>query len=257
MAMHVELLGTGGYYANDRRHTSCILFSDLNLVLDAGSSLYRIAERFQGDELRLFLTHAHLDHIVGLPYLLMPLLLKKLKRVTLYGTEETLAAVQNHLFSIPLFPISVPLLYEPIADSGSLELSPRHTISWQTLPSHPGHSMAYRVDDRENGRRTSVCYVTDTCVDGTYSDFIRETDLLIHECNFPDHQADLAARSGHSIASDVARLAANVQARRLVVVHVDPGSPDEDPIGIPAMRAIYPNVELGVDKARFEVTAVQ
>lgn len=256
MAMHVELLGTGGYYANDRRQTACILFPDLNLVLDAGSALYRIADRFQGNELHLFLTHAHLDHIVGLPYLLMPLLLKKLDRVTLYGTEQTLAAVQRHLFSVPLFPVSVPLQYETIGDSGSLKLSQRHTISWQVLLSHPGHSMAYRVDDQTDGRRTSVSYVTDTRVDGTYSEFIRKTDLLIHECNFPDHQADLAACSGHSIASDVARLAADVQARRMVVVHVDPGSAEDDPIGLPAMQAIYPHIELGVDNARFEVTSV-
>ncbi|HWL08174.1 MAG TPA: MBL fold metallo-hydrolase [Planctomicrobium sp.] len=253
MAIHVELLGTGGYYANDRRHTPCVLFPELSLALDGGSSLFRIADRLKSSELRLFLTHAHLDHIVGLPYLLMPLLLKKLDRVTLHGTQETLDAVHNHLLSTPVFPVAIPWECEVISGTGSLALDSQHTLFWQPLPSHPGGSMAYRIEQVQESRKTIVSYITDTTVDGTYTAFIHQSDLLIHECNFPDQCAELAEKSGHSIASDVAHLAVTAQVRQMVVVHVDPSVKEEDPVGIPEMRLIFPDTQLGVDGLMFDV----
>jgi len=245
--MRVELLGTGGYFANDRRHTACVLFPEIGLIFDAGSALYRAYGRSTDGTFRIFLTHAHLDHIVGLPVLLVPLLRGELTQVTLYGSAETLAAVQSHLLETRLFPVPIPFRYEPILPTGTLKLDEAHMLSWQPLPSHPGGSIAYRLDQTIGQTRTSVSYVTDTQVDGSYSEFIRNSDLLIHECNFADSLAELAAISGHSTASDVGRLAATTGVRKLVVVHVDACSEADDPIGLPDIQAHFPDVTLGAD----------
>ena len=76
----------------------------LAVVFDAGTSFFRVAERLQTDEVHVFLSHAHLDHICGLTYFL-PLLAGNVRQARVYGTQQTLETVQTHLFSDAVFPV--------------------------------------------------------------------------------------------------------------------------------------------------------
>ena len=67
--MQLLLLGTTGYHPNDRRQTPCLLLPERGVMLDAGTGLYRAARYLQTPHLDVFLTHAHLDHVIGLTYL--------------------------------------------------------------------------------------------------------------------------------------------------------------------------------------------
>lgn len=246
--MQIVLLGTGGYYANDRRQTACIALPEHGVVVDGGSALFRLPEVCQKEHIHLFLTHAHLDHIVGLPSLLMPLMLGTFQQVTVYATADVLGAIRTHLFSDPLFPVAVPFACEEIEPTGSRLLPDGLLVEWQPLLSHPGGSLAYRCSaSAPNGTRR-VAYVTDTQVDGTYTDFIRGVDLLIHECYFPDGREQIAAQTGHCCASQVAELAHSAQVQRLIAVHFDPTTDDEDPVGLDVMQARFPATELGSDR---------
>ena len=102
--------------------------------------------------------------------------------------------------------------------------------------------MAYRFDWPDR----SLAYVTDTTADpqADYIEFIRNVDLLIHECNFPDELADYAEKTGHSHTTPVAHVAAESDAKRLVLVHFNPLVTDSDPIGLETARRIFPNTEL-------------
>jgi ribonuclease BN (tRNA processing enzyme) len=248
--MRIELLGTGGYFANSRRHTACVLLPECGIVFDGGSGLFRIAGRCQTRQLHVFLSHAHLDHVMGLPYLLLPALDNQFEEIAVHAESSVLKAVERHLFAEPIFPVPMPFRCEPLSATGTIPLTPATRVSWQPLPSHPGGSMAYRVDQspQADGEIRRVAYVTDTCTDGSYTEFIRGCDLLIHECYFADDRKHLAQRTGHSCASDVARLAAEAEVQQLVVVHVDPTSEREDPIDLPAMQRIFPNTLLGTDE---------
>jgi ribonuclease BN (tRNA processing enzyme) len=147
----------------------------------------------------------------------------------------------------------MPFACDKIPAAGSLELSSGARVSWTPLASHPGGSLAFRIDAPAAPGGKSIAYVTDTATDGSYAQLIQGVDLLIHECYFRDEQAHLAAKTGHSCASAVAQVAAQAQAKRLIIVHVDPTSPLEDPLGVPALRAIFPRVELGTDGLVVEV----
>ena len=67
--MKLILLGTTGYHPNDRRQTPCLLLPECGVMLDAGTAMYRAGEYLATPELDIFLTHAHLDHVIGLTYL--------------------------------------------------------------------------------------------------------------------------------------------------------------------------------------------
>ena len=67
--MRLVLLGTAGYHPNPRRQTLCSLLPECGIMLDAGTGVYRAAEYLTTPELDIFITHAHLDHVIGLSYL--------------------------------------------------------------------------------------------------------------------------------------------------------------------------------------------
>ncbi|MCA9000129.1 MAG: metal-dependent hydrolase [Planctomycetaceae bacterium] len=252
--MRIQLLGTGGYYPNDKRHTACYLLAEAGIVLDAGTATYRLPALTRDEHQDVFLTHAHLDHVFGLTFLLVPILNQQYRRVTVHGTQQTIDAIQNFLFQDVLFPVDPPFQCEVIPPTGEMVIRDQYRVRWQPLPSHPGGSTAFRIERFGEGvAPSSFAYVTDTRVDGSYVDFIREVDLLIHECYFPDDKEGLAELTGHSIARDVANVAREANVGRLIAIHVDPQSNEEDPIGLEGMRATFANTELAVDQMDVDI----
>jgi ribonuclease BN (tRNA processing enzyme) len=239
--MRLEFLGTGGFYPNERRHTACLLLPEVGVQFDAGSSVFRVAERLETDELDIFLTHAHLDHVVGLPVLLIPLLQGAVGTARVHATPAVLAAVQEHLFDEAMFPLLPKFEW--------VELQPETSITdggvVRHVPmKHPSlGSTGFRIDWPDR----SMAYITDTTVDGTYTDFIRNVDLLVHECYFPDEMSEWSEKTGHSNTTPVAQLARDAQVGRLLLIHFDPQRPDDDPIGIDVARNIFPKTEIAED----------
>ena len=92
---------------------------------------------------------------------------------------------------------------------------------------HQGGSIGYRLDWPGH----SMAYVTDTTADAdaAYVAKIRGVDLLVHECYFPDAQAEWAAKTGHSHTTPVAQVATRAGVKRLVLVHLNPLSTADDP----------------------------
>jgi ribonuclease BN (tRNA processing enzyme) len=245
--MRIVLLGSGGYYANDRRHTAGILLPELGVLLDAGTSLYRLPSRLKTRHLQIFLSHAHLDHVVGLTYLLAPMCNGQLQQVQVHGRHATLQAVQHHLFAPALFPKQPGFRFLPL--EGPVELADGGIVSHVPLTQHPGGSVGYRIDWKSGSgaHGKSLAYITDTCVDGSYTQFVRGVDLLIHECYFPDDSGQMASVTGHSSTSAVAQVAQDAGVGRLVLVHIDPRRTDDDPINIGRAREIFANTEIAED----------
>lgn len=249
--MRVVLLGTGGYHPSEDRHTACVMLPHAGIVLDAGTGAFRIQRHIATRELDVFLSHAHLDHVVGLTYLLAPLALKQIDAIRVHATAAVIDALQQHLFATAVFPVMPEFDFRPLAGS-SLSIGAT-TIRWQTLPSHPGTSLAYRLETVTDGQTQSLAYVTDTTVDGSYTDFVRGVDVLIHECYFPDALQEWATKTGHSTTSNVLNTAAQAKVGRLVLVHVDPRATGDDPLGLASAKAVFPRVEIARDGMEIEV----
>jgi len=247
MKMKLRFLGTGGYHPNERRHTAGILVPELGVLFDAGSCLFRVARYLQSPVLDLFLTHAHLDHVMGLTFLLVPILKREITVCRLHAESHVLDAVRNHLFSQPLFPIFPPFELVPLNDE-TVIADGRAVVTHCPL-THPGGSRGFRVDF--NGR--SFAYTTDTVADRSYLDFIRDVDVLIHECNFPDEMSQWCDSTGHSHTSAVAQAARDANVGRLYLTHIDPQRPDDDPIGLSTATAIFPKTFLAEDLLEVDV----
>ena len=243
--MRLHFLGTGGYHPNQRRHTACLMLPEIGVILDAGSSFFRVPERLRTSEIEIFLTHAHLDHIVGLTYLLVPMLTGQLQRVVVHAAEPHLNAVREHLFAPQLFPVLPAFEFKVLTREIAI---PGGGVVTHFPLKHPGGSVGYRLNWPDRG----LAYVTDTTVDASYLSFIRDVDVLVHECYFCDSMSEWSEKTGHSNTTPVATLARDAGVGRLFLTHVDPQRPDDDPVGLETARGIFPRTELAEDLMEIE-----
>lgn len=245
--MKLRLLGTSGYHPSETRHTACLMLPEIGVVLDAGTGMFRVRGELQGEELDIFLTHPHLDHVIGLTYLFSTTYKKPLRRITVHGTAATLSAVRNILFAPAVFPAQPPMeLHElaeviPLAQGGRLTHFPLE---------HPGGATGFRLDWPER----SLAYVTDTTAtaDADYVEKIRGVDVLVHVCYFNDSMPDEARLTGHSCTTPVAKIARAAGVKRLILTHINPLEVPEAAIDLSVAQAIFPQTELGEDWMEIE-----
>ena len=223
------------------------MLPELGVVFDAGSAAYRIADYLETDSIDIFLSHAHLDHVVGLTFLFDVINGRKIERITVHGEPEKLDAVCRHLFSEFLFPVKPPFDTK-VLQSRTL-LADGAVLTHFPLK-HPNGSVGYRVDWPDR----SLAYVTDTvaAADADYVEKIRGVDLLIHECNFGDDQPEQAELTGHSCITPVAQVAAAAEVGRMVLVHLNPLLEKDADLNVASARQIFPNIEMGVDRMELE-----
>lgn len=240
--MKLILLGTTGYHPNDRRQTACLMLPELGVVLDAGTAMYRVRQHLCTDTLDIFLTHAHLDHIVGITFLFDVLWQRTMRYTRVHGEAEKLEAIERHLFAPALFPARPPFEFQALNQQVTLSDGSRLTH----FPlSHPGGAVGYRIDWPDR----SMAYVTDTTAskDAAYLEHIHGVDLLIHECYFADGWESQAALTGHSCLTPVAQLARAADVKRLVLVHINPMLDQEAPLDLESVRDVFPAIEVGAD----------
>jgi ribonuclease BN (tRNA processing enzyme) len=244
--MKLVLLGTGGYYPTSKRHTACLMLPSAGIVLDAGSGMCRLGEFLQTDRLDIFISHAHLDHVLGLTYLINTVPPDVIRNTTVHGDATKLAAIRDHLFNQSIFPIEPAFHFAPLSENSTL---PDCSMSHFGLV-HPGGSIGYRFDWPDR----SLAYITDTTADisADYVDKIRGVDMLVHECNFADNDRDLPAITGHSWLLPVAEVAAAAGVGRLLLVHIGPQNADDEAFDLPSARRIFRNTELGTDGDEIE-----
>jgi ribonuclease Z len=251
--MKLVLLGTGGYYGNHLRETACMMLPEVGVLLDAGSGLYRMRDYVATDELSIFLSHAHLDHIIGLTILLDAVSPEVLTKTTVYGEASKLESIRNHLFAEDLFPVLPSFRLQPL--EASCPLAGGGKLTHFPLK-HPGGSTGFRLDWPASAgtRGRSMAYVTDTTADpaAEYVEHIRGVDLLVHEAFFQHDEPQWLEKIGHSCLEAVVGVAAKAKVGRLVLVHMNPQLVNDADFDLTAARQIFPATELGHDMLELE-----
>jgi len=246
--MKLHLLGTSGYHPTRKRDTACLMLPELGILLDAGTGIFRARELIQTPELHIFLSHVHLDHVVGLTYLLDVLYQKAVEKVTVYCEPEKQPAIAENLFHRQLFPVPPPFEFAdlrpgkfPAPGAGRLTVFPLR---------HPGGSLGFRF----NWGNQSLAYVTDTTAarDSDYIAHLKGVDLLVHECYFPDGHESRAELTGHSCLTPVAEVARLADVGQLVLVHLNPLDERDELLDLQSVSEIFPRIRIARDEEVIE-----
>ena len=212
--MRIRVLGcSGGIGAGAR--TSAMLVDD-DVLIDAGTGIGDLELHDQDSIRHVFLTHAHLDHIAGLPMLADRVFDENFAvPLTVYAREETLRAVQDHLFNDVIWPdfASLPtpqnpmLRYHVCSPGDTISIDHREFYAVDVMHSVP--SLGFTVQNSGGAFAVSG----DTKTNETLWPVLNACNdlrVLVIEVSFPDEMQDLAANSGHytpkTLTEDLRRL---------------------------------------------------
>lgn len=240
--MSVRFWGVGGSIPAQARkravfgaHTTCfeVLIGSKRFIIDGGSGLAALGETLDlptSAPIDILFTHLHWDHIFGLSGF-RPLFLKgqSLRLVSAGAVQSAMHALfQPPYFPIPLSALAADLAYASFAPGSQVEID---GFTIQTIGlNHPDGAVGYRF----SGPSTSLAIISDhehgvPAIDAKVEAFCQGVDLLIYDAMWDETQDYERHRGwGHSTWQAGLSLLQRTGSRRLVCVHHDPHSSDEN-----------------------------
>lgn len=211
------------------------------VLVDTGAAAHGIpvSEREQVEF--VLLSHAHLDHSLGLPFLLID------TQPRIYGLGQTLGAIRKNLLDGHIWPdLSDRAIWHAIeigetfaAGPWDVEVGPaNHTVPCVTYLLCAGDY--------------SIAIVGDTRYDETVADWVAERlpTACIVEASYTDRVAAMSRRYGHQTPADLARWRRHLGPEcSLFVTHVKPSHAAEvraecEALGDPALHILQDGARL-------------
>ncbi len=222
-------------------NTSCAEVTEegWRLVLDGGSGLRycNTEKRPENKRIDIFLTHLHLDHILGLGFF-NPLFDPGME-IHIWGPASSLHSLRARLtryLSPPLFPVLIrnlpcKLSLHEIGDS-NFDVGPFRIQSDYVI--HPGPTVGYRI----TGKKSVFTYIPDhepalgrsgmpqdkRWISGI--DLAADADLMLHDSQYTIKEYPSKTGWGHSSMDDALLFASLAGVKHLLLAHHDPDHSD-------------------------------
>ncbi len=220
-------------------HTLCAsvaLSEEESLIIDAGTGIRKLGEKLleEGEEkpltLHMFLTHFHLDHIMGIPFF-KPLYSPQVA-LTFYApaqpeeTEKYLSTIMAERF----FPID----FKETPSRKAFKEAPEKDFSLGEIRvsscplHHPQGSIAYKI----KAGKGSIVFATDTehpeeGVDRRLVEFTEGADALIYDAMFTPEEYEAGKKGwGHSTWHEGTKIARAAGVKTLYLSHFNFTHPD-------------------------------
>jgi len=223
-------------------NTNCIevTCNDQTIIIDGGTglrslgnSLAKRKNRKQYEKLHVLLTHAHYDHVEGIPFFAP--FFEEGRQIDIYcgnldGSKNTKDTVLN-LMRRPYFPVGpdvfcADVTYNDINSGEAFNLTNDIKVSTVDL-NHPGGATGYRIDFEGK----SFACITDTehipgKPDEAILKLIDQVDAFVYDCSFTDSELPRYVNFGHSTYEEGMRLCKLANAGCFLAFHHMPSRTD-------------------------------
>ncbi len=209
--------------------------------------------------LHIFLTHDHLDHILGLGGLLFSLSLRRMEpppQVAVYGGSTTLERAQTLATmtrSSSGREAHLELDFCEISPGIILETNQLKVTAFSTSHREQHPSFGY-IFESKGRKRVKLAFTGDTRYTASLVDAANGADCLVSEANFVSDKEELANQVGHLTAAQAARIAAEAGVKCLMLNHVSREYADAPDKVLSEARAIFPNTSLPNDLDTFQIS---
>ncbi len=199
--MEIKVLGASGSEV-PRRNCPAFLV-DGTILLDAGTIGMSLNIREEAGIETIILTHAHFDHIKGIPFLLDNRVIRNIgKPVTVMSGKDVIRDLRKNIFNGRIWPdfTQIPAPDKPVLRFGTLVPGRRTLVDGFRVTmakvSHTVPAYGFVVEKRD---REAIAYTGDTGPTDRFWKTLKGIPVkaLIVETSFPNRMEELALKSGH------------------------------------------------------------
>lgn len=187
--------------ATPRQHLACFVIDDL-VAFDAGSLAMAATENQKRNVRDVVLSHAHLDHIAGLPLYIDDLFASVRRPIQIHATQEVIDILERDIFNWSIYPRfselrnehGVVLEYRPFEIEELFRV--KHLTVRAVEVNHRVPAVGFVISDGQS----SVALTNDTAGIQRFWEVVNENEnigTVLVECAFPNRLSELAAASFH------------------------------------------------------------
>lgn len=226
--MKLRVLGcSGGIGGRHLRTTSFLV--DHDILIDAGTGVAELTVTELAAIDHVFLTHAHLDHVLALPLMIDAVASRRDRPLKVYALAEVIEALQQHVFNWTIWPdfSRLPSAEAPFLSFVPIEIGSEACFGERkirALPvAHTVPAVGYCLDSGAG----SLVFSGDT---GPCAEFwaavraVPNLRYLLVECAFSNQECALAALSKHMcprlLGEELRQLGRSCE---LFITHLKPG----------------------------------
>jgi len=226
--LRIKVLGAAG--SEVPGHNCPAFLIDGKILLDAGTIAVSLNIREEHSLKWILLTHAHLDHIKGIPFLLDNLVTRNTgNTITVLSGKDVLDDLRKNIFNDRIWPdfgkIPTPahpvLKYKAIRPTRPMEID-GYRVTMETVQ-HTVPAYGFIV---ENSGKKSIAYTGDTGPTDRFWERMAAHDVkhLITETSFPNRLEKLALASGHLTPSLMEKEIAKMSPppEKIFIMHMKP-----------------------------------
>lgn len=219
------------------------------VVLDAGTGIRELGraliERANGAPIQgdIFLTHAHWDHIQGIPFFAP--IFQRGNHFTIWGSKSLSSSIDS-VVRDQMSPVVFPVTFEEL----DATIDFRHLAEGEKCAGkgyevtamevrHPGGALGYRFTETGSKGR-SLVYISDNELGDAERygppngwrqrlvDFTRGAAVLVHDATYTTEEYDHHRGWGHSTFHDAVEFAMEAGVGTLVLFHHEPRRTDDE-----------------------------